>query len=132
MPNVIDHQYSTARSVAKVIAGIGWGLVALGILLLVILIGETGSLERLFSGMASSIAAAMCLLVGVLGLLLVAAGQVMEAVVDNASTTHNIFSLVEKTAKELREREAPEHESQERRPAKSVRETIELPGTNNT
>ncbi|MGL6316943.1 hypothetical protein [Vibrio sp. WXL103] len=85
--------YQTAVFVSKMISGFGWLIFAIGGLGM--LAGFSAGSSRYGFDLAMAIAGATPGFVGMIsGLLLVAAGQVMKATVDNADNTNQILLLM--------------------------------------
>ena len=85
--------YGTARGFARFISFIGWLFVGLCTVATVFVINETGGFSHLFNG-PGAIVLAPILIGAVSGFLLVAAGQVLRATVDNADNTGQILALI--------------------------------------
>jgi hypothetical protein len=85
--------YGTARSVARVISFVGWIFVGICTIASVVMVNATGGFSNLFNG-PGAIVLAPILIGAVSGFLLVAAGQVLRATVDNADNTGQILALI--------------------------------------
>jgi hypothetical protein len=91
--------YGTARSVARVISFVGWIFVGICTVSSVVMVNVTGGFSHLFNG-PGAIVLAPILIGAVSGFLLVAAGQVLRATVDNADNTGQILALIKTWALE--------------------------------
>ncbi|MFA5924354.1 MAG: hypothetical protein WC856_24190 [Methylococcaceae bacterium] len=91
--------YGTARGVAKVISFVGWLFVGICTVASVVMVNVTGGFSDLFNG-PGVIVLAPILIGAVAGFLLVAAGQVLRATVDNADNTGQILALIKTWALE--------------------------------
>jgi hypothetical protein len=99
MPPKYSSTYSTARTIAAIVSFFGWILVGIGVLGVGFSLKDVVGLKQLVSGMGG-IGAIVSLLASVAGLLLVASGQAVRGIVDNADNTGEILAIIKATALE--------------------------------
>lgn len=94
-------KYRNARQVSYIISFFGWLIVFGGIVGIFVGLDASGSLARsgMLRGDAAAIAAMLPgVLISITGLVVVAAGQIVRATVDNADNTGEMLSIMKNTS----------------------------------
>jgi hypothetical protein len=95
--------YQTAKAISRLVSGVGWAAVAIGILGAAVALQQAGN-----AGGLALFAVLPALIMSALGLLMVLAGQVTRAAVDTADNSREILRSVERWQKESKARAAAE------------------------
>jgi hypothetical protein len=95
--------YQTAKAISRVVSGVGWAAVGIGILGAVVALQQAGN-----AGGLALFAVLPALIMSAIGLLMVLAGQLTRAAVDTADNSREILRSVERWQKDTRAKVALE------------------------